>query len=78
MKTNMKAIAKMMAIRLSAASVKSGIILKRGCKNTKTHAVARNLPKNAKSNCLHTRRKSEKCFLPLVLMISLHMSAYRV
>ena len=43
-----------------------------------THAVARNLPKNAKPNCLNTRRKPEKRFLPSVLMISLHLSACRV
>ena len=34
--------------------------------------------KTAKSNCLNTRRKPEKFFLALVLMISLYLSAYRV
>jgi len=77
-KTKIKARAKMMAERLNAASVKSGIILKRGCKNAKTHAVARTLPENAKPNCLKTRGKPEKCFLPSILMISLHLSACRV
>jgi len=46
---------KMIAMHSNAASVKSGIILKCGCKNTKTHAVARNLPENTKPNCLNTR-----------------------
>ena len=60
MKTKMKARAKIMAVRLNEASVKSGITLKRGCKNTKTHAVAWNLLEDAKPNCLNTRRKPEK------------------